>query len=242
MTIHHRTVLLTVAVISLTVSVTGQAPRLPVYEVARTTTPIKVDGKLDDTGWDKATAVGDFVNNVDGSHSQYKTEARALYDDSFIYFSFRSLDDNIWSTLKRRDAHLWDEEVVEVFLQADPHQPSYIEIEVNPLGTVLDIYLLDIRKPLHYESWNSEKLRWAVQVDGTVDGKGGDREWTCEIALPLEDIVTAPHLPPQPGDRWRMNLFRVERLPTPAELAWSPTLQGDFHIPKRFGELVFGPR
>ncbi len=235
----HRTVLLTVAVISMTISANGQAPRLPVYEVARVPTPIKVDGKLDDTGWDKATAVGDFLNNVDGSHSQYKTEARALYDDSFIYFSFRCLDNNIWSTLKRRDAHLWDEEVVEVFLQADPHQPNYIEIEVNPLGTVLDIYLLDARKPLHYESWNSEKLRWAVQVDGTVDGKGGDREWTCEIALPLEDIVTAPHLPPQPGDRWRMNLFRVERLPTPAELAWSPTLQSDFHIPKRFGDLVF---
>jgi hypothetical protein len=73
--------------------------------------------------------------------------------------------------MKRRDEHLWEEEVVEVFLQADPNQPSYIELEVNPLGAMLDIYLLAVRKPLHYESWNSEKLRWAVQVDGTVDGK-----------------------------------------------------------------------
>jgi hypothetical protein len=141
--------------------------------------------------------------------------------------------------MKQRDQHLWEEEVVEVFLQADPTQPSYIELEVNPLGTMLDIFLLDIRKPLHYESWNSEKLQWAVQVDGTVDGKGGDKEWTCEIALPLEDVIPAPHIPPQAGDRWRLNLYRIEKKPTPALLAWSPTLTNNFHVPKMFGEIVF---
>jgi len=115
--------------------------------------------------------------------------------------------------------HIWEEEVVEVFLQADPQQTSYIELEVNPLGTMLDIYLLDIRKPLHYESWNSQKLKWGIQLVGTVDGKDGDKEWTCEIALPMEDIVTARNLPPQAEDRWRLNLYRVEKLPAPALLA-----------------------
>lgn len=224
----------------LSLTVTAQGPRLPVYQVGRTAGPIKVDGKLDEAAWRKASLVGDFVNNVDGSVSVYKTEARVLYDDNYLYFAFRSVDDNVWSTMRRRDEHLWDEEVVEVFLQADPSQPSYIELEVNPLGTMLDIYLLGIRKPLPYESWNSKGLRWAVQVDGTVDGKPGDRGWTCEIALPIADVVTAPHLPPQPGDRWRMNLYRMEQRPKPALLAWSPTLKDDFHVPARFGEIVFG--
>jgi len=222
-----------------TVTARAQTPPLPVYQIERTSVPIKIDGKLDDASWKKAPLVGDFVNTADGSPSTYKTEARVLYDDNYIYFAFRCVDDNIWATMRRRDEHLWEEEVVEVFLQADPHQPSYIELEVNPLGTMLDIYLLDVRKPLHYESWNSEKLKWAVQVDGTVDGKPGDREWTCEIALPMEDIVTAPHQPPVAGDRWRMNLYRGEQRPTPANLAWSPTLKDDFHIPSRFGEIVF---
>ncbi|MGI9167198.1 MAG: carbohydrate-binding family 9-like protein [Pyrinomonadaceae bacterium] len=225
-------------VILVTLAANGQESRVPVYEVRRTAIPIKVDGKLNDRAWAKAPLVGDFVNNLDGSQSMYKTEARVLYDDNFLYFAFRAVDDNIWSTMKRRDQHLWEEEVVEVFLQADPLQPGYIELEVNPLGTILDLYMLAARKPLHYESWNSEKLRWGVQVFGTVDGKGGDKEWTCEMALPMEDIVTAPHRPPKPGDRWRMNLFRGERFPKPADLAWSPTLQADFHIPKRFGEIV----
>ena len=220
----------------------ASAQSLPVYEVARVTSSINVDGKLDEKAWAEAQPVGAFVNNRDGSRSELQTEARILYDQQFIYFAFRAVDQNIWATMKTRDEHLWLEEVVEVFLQANPSIPNYIELEVNPLGTMLDIYLIDRRKPLHYESWNSEHLRWAVQVEGTVDGKDGDREWTCEIALPFEDIATAAHLPPQPGDRWRMNLYRVERKPKVAELAWSPTLQDDFHVLSRLGEIVFTDR
>jgi hypothetical protein len=232
--------LMALGIITATVVRTsGQSLDLPVYEVSRTATPIKVDGKLDDAVWANAPRFRDFRLNLDGSPGPYKTQARALYDDTFLYFSFRCRDDNVWATLRIRDQHLWEEEVVEVFLQADPHQTSYIELEVNPLGTMLDIYLLDIRKPLHYESWNSEKLKWGVQVFGTVDGKNGDQEWTCEIALPLEDIVTAKNLPPQAGDRWRLNLCRVEKVPRPALLAWSPTFKDDFHLPGKFGEIVF---
>ncbi|MDA2937246.1 carbohydrate-binding family 9-like protein [Acidobacteria bacterium AH-259-A15] len=222
----------------------GLVPSLqrPSYHVLQTTKPIHVDGKLDDVAWAHAPSVGDFLNNADGSPSSYSTEAKILYDDQYLYFAFRCLDDNIWSTFTRRDEHLWTEEVVEVFLQADSTHPSYIELEVNPLGTMLDIFLLDIRQPLPYRSWNSEKLKWAVQVEGTVDGEAGDKQWTCEIALPMEDIVTAPHIPPNPGDRWRLNLYRAEKLPTKAGLAWSPTLKNDFHIPGRFGEIVFTDR
>jgi hypothetical protein len=60
--------------------------------------------------------------------------------------------------------------------------------------------------------------------------------------LPLEDVATATHLPPRPGDRWRVNLYRVERLPVVAELAWSPTMQDDFHVLPRMGEIVFTER
>lgn len=217
----------------------GQSRELPVYEVSRTATPINVDGKLDDPVWTKAPRFRDLRRNLDGSPGVPKTEARALYDDNFLYVSFRCADTNIWSTFQKRDAHLWEEEVVEIFLQADAHQRSYIELEINPLGTMLDIYLLDIRKPLHYESWNSQRLKWGVQVFGTVDGKEDDREWTCEIALPMEDIVTAVNRPPRGGDRWRLNLYRVEKLPTPVLLAWSPTFKDDFHQPSMFGEIIF---
>ena len=234
--------ILTLGLLTAGGSVAGQSRDLPVYEVSRTATPIRIDGKLDDAVWANAPPFSGFRSNLDGSPPPLQTVAKALYDDTFLYFSFRSWDDNIWATYKTRDQHLWDEEVVEVFLQADPQHSSYIELEVNPLGTMLDIYLLGIRKPLRYESWNSQKLRWAIQVSGTVDGKDGDKEWTCEIALPLEDVVTAKNLPPRAGDRWRLNLYRMEQRPRPALIAWSPTFKDDFHLPDKFGELVFTDR
>jgi hypothetical protein len=230
-----------ISFLTLAAAVAATPLTRPSYEVLYTGQPIHVDGKLDEPAWAAVPAVGAFVNNRDGSPSPIKTEAKILYDDRFLYFAFRNADENIWSTMTKRDAHLWEEEVVEVFVQADPKQTSYIELEVNPLGTMLDIFLLDIRKPLHYESWNSERLQWAVQVEGTVDGNPGDKGWTCEIALPLEDVVPAPHSSPRPGDMWRLNLYRVEKRPTSASLAWSPTLK-DFHVPSMFGDIVFTGR
>jgi hypothetical protein len=235
--LYKRRLFLTLFVLCCAVGASAQS--LPVYEVARVTSSINIDGKLDEKAWADTPLVGTFVNNRDGSRSELQTEARVLYDERFIYFAFRVVDQNVWATMKRRDEHLWLEEVVEVFLQANPSIPNYIELEVNPLGTMLDTYLIDRRKPLHYESWNSEHLRWAVQVEGTVDGQDGDRGWSCELALPFEDIASATHVPPQPGDRWRMNLYRVEQKPKVAELAWSPTLQDDFHVLPRLGEIVF---
>jgi len=218
-----------------------ELPPPPVYEVLGASSPIRVDGLLDDPAWAEAPVLGAFRNNRDGSASPLHTEARILYDESYLYFASRFVDTNIWATLKRRDEHLWTEEVMEVFLRADRNDTPYIELEVNPLGALIDIYLLDIRKPLHYESWNSEKIRWAVRVEGTVDGQPGDKDWTCEIALPMEDIVPAPAIPPRPGDRWLFNMYRVEKKPAPAGLAWSPT-GSDFHQPQRFGEIVFSDR
>jgi len=209
----------------------------PTYTVLKTQTPIVVDGKLDDPAW-----VGKFLNNLDGSESGLETEAKILYDDRFLYFAYRCVDENVWSTLRKRDEHLWQEEVFEAFLRADPQTRSYIELEVNPLGALIDIYLVDVRKPLPYRSWNSSKIAWAAEVDGTVDGKDGDRGWSCELALPLEDVVPAVNTPPKPGDKWLLNLYRVESKPKKAGLAWSPTFKNDFHTPDKFGQIVFSEK
>src|SRR5919107_445695 len=128
----------------------ASAQSLPSYEAAYVTNAVNVDGKLSEKAWADSAVINNFVNNLDGSRSALTTEARVLYDQHFIYFAFRVVDENVWARMKQRDEHLWLEEVVEVFLQPNPSVPNYIELEVNPLGTMLDIYLIDTRKPLHY--------------------------------------------------------------------------------------------
>lgn len=211
----------------------------PVYQVCRTSSPINIDGVINEKVWEQAQFVGPFLNSRDGTESSLGTEGRILYDDQFLYFAFTLEDSNIWSTFTNRDDHLWLEEVIEVYLVPDPEGSNYIELEVNPLGSMIDIYLLDIRKPLPYKSWNSSELEWAVSIDGTVDGEPGDKGWHCEIKFPLADAVTAPNLPPKPGDKWGMNLYRIDKKPERAGLAWSPIMKGDFHTPSMFGTLIF---
>src|SRR5262245_34116952 len=102
--------------LAMTTTLTSQGEQqLRSYEVARVTSSLKIDGQIDERAWQEVPGVGAFVNNRDGSTSNLKTEARVLYDDKYLYFAFRSIDGNIWATMKRRDEHLWLEEVVEVF-------------------------------------------------------------------------------------------------------------------------------
>ena len=156
----------------------------PVYEVLRTTSRSSSTASSTTRPGRRRPLIGPLVNNRDGSPSPLKSEAKVLYDDKFIYFASRFVDDNIWATFKKSATSTsgprkWSR----CSSRRIPPRSNYIELEVNPLGTMIDIYLLDIRVPLHYESWNSEKLQWAIQVDGTVDGKPGDKEWTCEMAF-----------------------------------------------------------
>ena len=64
-------------------------------------------------------------------------------------------------------------------------------------------------------------------------------------AKPLPSAAHAA-VPPLPGDRWRFNLFRIERPGGPqapekdvVAVAWSPTGEPSFHVPRAFRDLVF---
>jgi hypothetical protein len=212
------------------------------YTVMRTLGPIKVDGAFDEPSWRAAKSTGAFRAN-DGSETvTSRVEAKMLWDDSNLYFAFECGDTDLSATMTKRDEHLWQEEVVEVFIDPDGDEKNYIELEVNPLGAFLDLFVLTPVVPIPYESYNIP-AKWAVKVDGTVQNSlDRDRGWNVELAVPLKEAVTAPNRPPKDGDRWRLNLYRIERKPKDQLIAWSPTLKPSFHTPSRFGEVTFSTR
>ena len=134
-----------------------------------------------------------------------------------------------------RDTNLWEEEVVEVFIDADDDQHSYIELEINPRNTLFDAFVLN-RNKKHWlmRDWTMEGIEHAVAFD--EDG------WTVEMRLPMREFSEAPHLPPEIGDVWRVNLYRIDRSddPTRPEMtSWSPIGRYDFHESSAFGRLRF---
>ena len=214
---------------------------LPAYICRRTSVVPSLDGSMSAAAWQQAAPVT-LVQAASGEPPRQPTEARLLWDDSYLYIGFRCTDSRIYATLAGRGEHLWEEEVVEVFLDDDADEYSYAEFEVNPLNAILELYIIkrgEVWKQLW--DWHSPGMRAAVKVDGDpTNPDSTDRGWTAEIALPWEDFCTAPYLPPLPGDRWRMNLYRIDRSPAGDEYsAWSPPGRNAFHTPERFGWLIF---
>jgi len=139
---------------------------------------------------------------------------------------------------------MWTEDVVEAFIDVDPSDPAYVELEVNPHGDLFDGIFFQHRGEV-LMAWNPE-IQVAVSVDGTVDQRNDtDRSWTVEMAIPAADLAPSeslgkPGAVMKPGTSWGINLYRVERgRPEKPELqAWAP-VEGDFHAADRFGRIVF---
>jgi alpha-galactosidase len=127
----------------------------------------------------------------------------------------------------RRD-HLWDRDVVEVFLQPDAARGCYYkEFEVSPNGMWIDLDIF----PGGRSDLKSGLVR-SVFLDE-------DRlQWAAELAIPLASLSANF----DPSATWRANFYRVEGRQEPRQyLAWCPTHtpEPNFHVPGAFGVLRF---
>jgi Carbohydrate-binding family 9 len=170
--------------------------------------------------------------NVCGASPRQPTTFLWAWSDTALHLRFHCIDHEPWGTITNRDGPLWEEEVVEVFVDPIGDFQSYFEFEVNPLNTVLDLVLRKNRSGYRKDfSWDCEGLR--TEVARTNNG------WDTEMLIPFAALVADA---PRVGAQWRVNLCRIDRTRKgERELsAWSPTLQPTFHIIERFGTLQFG--
>ncbi|HEX4824832.1 MAG TPA: carbohydrate-binding family 9-like protein [Candidatus Polarisedimenticolaceae bacterium] len=207
-------------------------PRLAIPRLPR------VEGGFPDPGaWERAASL-ELRRAQDGGAALDPTRVRVLDDGRRLFVRFDCVDTDVWATHTERDAPLWEEEVVEIFLAGGGSVPvRYFELEVNPLGTLFDAVVDNPdgrRATMRVDTtWNAPGLiaRIARDVPGA---------WSAEIALPWAACFEAP-----PPSILRANFFRVERpRGRPAEFTcWSPTLADppDFHRPEYFGILVREP-
>jgi carbonic anhydrase/acetyltransferase-like protein (isoleucine patch superfamily) len=219
-------------------------PLTPVYRCHRVRTPVEIDGALDEAAWMVAEPASAFILSDGSGPPRFPTEAHLCWDEANLYIAFSCQDTDIWGTYTQRDEPLYDEEVVEIFLCPTGNLQHYFEFEISPRNTVFDAKVfspeLDRRTLLLDKEWNAAGMRTAVRVAGTL-GRRDDHDlgWIAEIAIPFADLGLAG--PPAPNEQWRMNLFRIERGEVEEFSAWSPTLKSppDYHVPSRFGTLVF---
>ncbi len=176
-----------------------------------------------------------FCDAVTAAAPKQGTEVRAAWSEDEWRLLFIADDTDPWATMTQRDAPLYEEETVEVFFDPAGDLESYFEIEVNPLGTVLDLVLRKSRSGYKADrAWQCEGLRTLVRRH--------DGGWSAEMAIPFASVTNSP---PRTGSRWRANFCRIDRPSRdgtlPRELtSWSPPLRANFHTPERFGVIEFG--
>lgn len=171
-----------------------------------------------------------------GGPPAQETRVWAAWDDTHWRLRFECEDTRPWATLRERDAQLWTEEVVEIFIDPVGDGAGYFEIEINPLGTVCDLVLRRVASGWRKDfSWHVEGLR----VQAGVRAAG----WWAEVSIPFAALT--PDLP-KGGSLWRANFFRIDRpggvagsTADRALSAWSPTGWANFHLPERFGVVEF---
>lgn len=208
----------------------------------RASEPPTIDGALDEAVW-QATALPIAYRVFTDQPAQSPTMAHIAWDRDDLYLAFEVTDRDIWSTKTEQDTDLWVEEVVEAFVDPDGDGRDYLEFEVNPLGTVVDLLIPEVRNG-SVGDWH-ENIRWgapgwlsAVQVRGTVDNREDtDEGWTAEWAIPWECLgIEHPKL----ATTFHLGLFRCE-VPEQGDteyLSWSPARA--FHSPRDFGHVTLG--
>ena len=234
------------------------------YVCYRADTPIKIDGKATELCWQNAHWTDDFCDILDVHHEvpRFRTRAKLLWDNDFLYVFAEIQEPHIWANVKQRDDVIFQDNDFEVFIDPDGDTHNYYEYEMNALNTQWDLRLTRPYRDggIPVTSWNFEGMLSAVNLDGTINNPSDtDRCWSVEIAFPMKSFLDSTGvIPVKPGDQWRINFSRVEwqtdivkgcyikkhniqtGKPFPEDnWVWSPQGTVNMHCPEKWGFVQF---
>src|SRR5262245_61738809 len=89
------------------------------YVSYRTEGQLKIDGRLDESGWQAVPWTEPFVD-VEGDARpvpRYRTRVKMLWDDDYLYVGAELEEPHVWATLTRHDSYIFhDDNDFEVFI------------------------------------------------------------------------------------------------------------------------------
>jgi hypothetical protein len=144
-------------------------------------TPIVLDGKLNDPVWEKAPSINEFVQRdpAEGAAPSQKTDARVAFDEHALYVAIRAYDteaNRVVGLLTRRDQRS-PSDWVKVVVDSYYDRRTAYEFAVNPVGVKLDRYYFN--DGAADDSWDAV---WDVAVERDADG------WRAEFRIPFSQL------------------------------------------------------
>jgi len=185
------------------------------YRIRQTAEPIKVDGSVEEAGWQQAEVTQRFfmVLPMDTSAAQVRTEVRMTYDAHNLYISavcYHALPGpNMVESLKR-DWNFGRNDNFIFFMDPFDDQTNGFTFGVNAAGAEWDGLLFEGGKA--NLSWTN---RWTSKV------RNYDDRWVFEAAIPFKTLRYKRGI-----TRWGINFSRLD-LKTTEKSAWAP-------VPRQF--------
>ncbi|NIA28755.1 MAG: hypothetical protein GWP06_02435, partial [Actinobacteria bacterium] len=184
----------------------------------------KIDGKLDDAGWQNCAQIFPFIENVGKGTAKVQTRVKLFYNDHALYIAFicdEPFVDKLVASHKQRDQDVWRDDGVEIHI-ISPNGKNSFHILFNSLGVTDD-------------SKNGD-YGWDPKLQIAAFKQPERQQWGVETAIPWSELGFAP----QPGDSLAMNFTRMRQQEFERS-AWNATY-GTFRNPARYGQIVFAKK
>jgi hypothetical protein len=197
----RRAAALVALALALAVPAAGQTHRSPAKTIraARTADALVVDGILNDSAWQQAEPISDFVQQEPhvNEPATEQTEVRVVIGADSLFFGVTCADSGpVTARERRRDNPLADEDRFEIVLDTFHDHRNGYHFATNPLGTQYDALITDEGRDVNVE-WDE---RWWVETRITETG------WTAEIRIPFSTLRSNEKI-----DTFGVNFLRFTR-------------------------------
>ncbi len=231
--------------------------------VARTFNPPAIDGRLDDSAWETATHVTDFVQvaPVEGAPGSEATEVWMAFDSDHLYFAFHAhySDPGIMRVNRADREEIRGDDRMSVLFDPFLDQQRAYQFEVNGYGVQADSIVNADGSTGFSRGGSSSSARrgggggsrggssssasgqfgirgdqsWNALFD--TAGRLVDDGWVAEMRIPFKSL-RYPSRPAGVGHRWGFQITRIIRGKSEAQ-SWSPISRGVAGQITQFGQL-----
>ncbi len=210
-------------------AIAGDSPRS--IRAVRISTPLRIDGILDESEWLSAAPSGDLIQRdpQEGTPASERTEIRVLYDAEALYVGFHFYDRDpaaIVSRLTRRDDLIESDYGSLLIDSYHDHQSGY-EFTFNAAGVKTDVLMYD-DDTKEDASWDPV---WDVQTHIVADG------WTAEVKIPFRILRYQSKESDSLGQTWGINFLRYISRNQETD-RWAFTPKSETGVISRFGHLT----
>ena len=174
---------------------------------------LKLDGLLDDAAWEKAQIVSLAVP-WEKRKSSSPTTARLLWDREALYFCAEMEDHDLFADLPLPNSSIWDNDSFAMVIKPNTKKRplAYYQFQISAASAPLQVFYAS-RGAGGFDRFANFQLppfEWTTKLRGTLnDWTDSDKSWSVEGRIPWQTFTPIGGRP-NPGDKWRICLFRYD--------------------------------